>query len=132
MPIFRTPSTTAGADRPATAASSTPLSVSGLGLGPGPGLGRRSFLGLSLGAGAALALTACGGGSTSAAGGQGSTLKWGWNLTTSWDPVTSSAGWDVHSLSLVYSGLTTLDQAGNAIPALATSWKYNAEGTVIT
>ncbi|MFD7089836.1 ABC transporter substrate-binding protein [Streptomyces sp. NPDC059896] len=132
MPIFRTPSTTAGADRPATAASSTPLSGSGLGLGPGPGLGRRSFLGLSLGAGAALALTACGGGSTSVAGGQGSTLKWGWNLTTSWDPVTSSAGWDVHSLSLVYSGLTTLDQAGNAIPALATSWKYNAEGTVIT
>ncbi|MGW2510103.1 ABC transporter substrate-binding protein [Streptomyces scopuliridis] len=128
MPIFRTPSTTAGADRPATAPPSTPLSGSGL----GPGLGRRSFLGLSLGAGAALALTACGGGTTSSAGGQGSTLKWGWNLTTSWDPVTSSAGWDVHSLSLVYSGLTTLDQAGNAVPALATSWKYNAEGTVVT
>ncbi|MFE7566294.1 ABC transporter substrate-binding protein [Streptomyces sp. NPDC057539] len=134
MPILRTPSTTAGADRPATAPPSTPPSGSGPGiaLGPAPGLGRRSFLGLSLGAGAALALTACGGGTTSSAGAQGATLKWGWNLTTSWDPVTSSAGWDVHSLSLVYSGLTTLDQAGNAVPALATSWKYNAEGTVVT
>ncbi|MFE4827836.1 ABC transporter substrate-binding protein [Streptomyces sp. NPDC056672] len=124
MPIFRTSSTTAGADRPAITPSSVPLSL--------PGPGRRSFLGLALGAGAALALSACGGGATSSAGGRGGTLKWGWALPTSWDPVTSSAGWDVHSLSLVYAALTTLDQRGNAVPALAASWKYNEDGTVVT
>ncbi|MFB6673633.1 ABC transporter substrate-binding protein [Streptomyces sp. NPDC056390] len=97
-----------------------------------PALGRRSFLGLTLGAGASLALTACGGESTSAAGTAQGTLKWGWDLPTSWDPVTSSAGWDVHSLSLVYAGLTKLDEKGTAVPALATSWKYNEEGTVVT
>ncbi|MFF2521253.1 ABC transporter substrate-binding protein [Streptomyces liangshanensis] len=97
-----------------------------------PGLGRRSFLGLSLGAGAALTLAACGGGSASTAGGQAATLKWGWALPTSWDPVTSSAGWDVHALSLVYAGLTRLDLTGKAVPALATSWKYNEDGTVVT
>ncbi|RDG35969.1 ABC transporter substrate-binding protein [Streptomyces corynorhini] len=118
MPFLRSPSPTSGAARPG---------------GPTPsGASRRTFLGLSLGAGAALALTACGGQPGPAAAGRGSTLKWGWNLTTSWDPVTSSAGWDVHSLSLVYSGLTTLDESGGAVPALATSWKYNDSGTVVT
>ncbi|MFD8968685.1 ABC transporter substrate-binding protein [Streptomyces sp. NPDC059568] len=124
MPIFRTSSTTAGADRPAISSSHARLSR--------PGPGRRSFLGLALGAGAALALTACGGQPTSTASGRGGTLKWGWALPTSWDPVTSSAGWDVHSLSLVYAALTTLDQRGNAVPALAASWKYNDDGTVVT
>ncbi|MGW6753433.1 ABC transporter substrate-binding protein [Streptomyces sp. NPDC055006] len=95
-------------------------------------LDRRSFLGLSLGAGAALTLSACGGGSSSAAGGATSTLKWGWALPTSWDPLTSSAGWDVHSLSLVYAGLTKLDEQGDAVPALATAWRYNTEGTLVT
>ncbi|MFJ6567891.1 ABC transporter substrate-binding protein [Streptomyces sp. NPDC091292] len=95
-------------------------------------LGRRSFLGLSLGAGAAVALTACGGGSTSATGAGQSTLKWGWALPTSWDPVTSSAGWDVHALSLVYAGLTKLDPRGEAVPALAKSWTYDTEGTTVT
>ncbi|MDX6354929.1 MAG: peptide/nickel transport system substrate-binding protein, partial [Streptomyces sp.] len=82
-------------------------------------LGRRSFLGLGLGAGAALALTACGGTSSgsSAAGTGTSVLKWGWALPTSWDPVFSSAGWDVHALSLVYAGLTKLDAKGSAVPA---------------
>ncbi|MDX3850079.1 ABC transporter substrate-binding protein [Streptomyces sp. AK02-01A] len=123
MPILRTSTTTAGADRPAAPQYASPSR---------PGLGRRSFLGLSLGAGAALALTACGGEATSAAGGGAATLKWGWDLPTSWDPVTSSAGWDVHSLSLVYAGLTKLDPTGKAVPALATSWTYNSEGTVVT
>lgn len=97
-------------------------------------LGRRSFLGLGLGAGAALALTACGGSSTggSASGTGASVLKWGWALPTSWDPVFSSAGWDVHALSLVYAGLTKLDPAGSAVPALATSWTYDSAGTKVT
>lgn len=98
-----------------------------------PALARRSFLGLGLGAGAAAALSACGGGSapgSSAAG--GGTLKWGWALPTSWDPVFSSAGWDVHDLSLVYSALTKLDASGTAVPALASSWSYDAKGTEVT
>ncbi|MFJ4713646.1 ABC transporter substrate-binding protein [Streptomyces sp. NPDC088785] len=95
-------------------------------------LARRSFLGVSLAAGASLALTACGGQSTSTARSGGGTLKWGWDLPTSWDPVTSSAGWDVHSLSLVYAGLTQLDPKGDAVPALATSWKYDDAGTAVT
>ncbi|GAA4877716.1 ABC transporter substrate-binding protein [Kitasatospora terrestris] len=104
---------------------------------PSSPLARRSFLGLGLGAGAALALAACGGttvapsGSADAAGSSG-TLKWGWALPTSWDPVFSSAGWDVHVLSLVYAGLTKLDESGKAVPALAASWKYDADGTRLT
>ncbi|RAJ58349.1 peptide/nickel transport system substrate-binding protein [Streptomyces sp. Amel2xB2] len=100
---------------------------------PSPGgPDRRSFLGLSLGAGAALLLSACGGESTESGSGAGGTLKWGWDLPTSWDPVTSSAGWDVHSLSLVYSGLTKLGPGGEAVPGLAESWKYNKEGTSVS
>jgi ABC-type transport system substrate-binding protein len=100
--------------------------------GTGP-LARRSFLGLGLGAGAAVALTACGSGSSaSSSGASQGTLKWGWELPTSWDPIFSSAGWDVHDLSLVYSALTKLDPHGNPVPALASAWKYNAAGTEIT
>jgi peptide/nickel transport system substrate-binding protein len=93
-------------------------------------------------AAAVLSLAACGGtatagstgstGSAKTGGAASGTLKWGWALPTSWDPVTSSAGWDVHALSLVYSGLTQEDAAGNAVPAVASSWKYNAAGTEIT
>ncbi|MFI9100327.1 ABC transporter substrate-binding protein [Streptomyces fildesensis] len=118
MQTFRTPSTTADADRPATLPA---------------GLGRRSFLGLALGAGAVLTLAACGSDATPAtAGGTGGTLKWGWALPTSWDPVTSSAGWDVHVLSLVYAGLTKENEKGDPVPALAESWKYTADGTSVT
>src|SRR6185369_15099566 len=97
-------------------------------------LSRRSFLGLGAALGAATLLAACGDGTTGpgAAGGTGGTLKWGWALPTSWDPVTSSAGWDVHVLSLVYAGLTKLDEQGKAAPALATGWKYNADGTEVS
>lgn len=98
-----------------------------------PALARRSLLGLGLGAGAAAALSACGGGSTSGASSTGGgTLKWGSSLPTSWDPVFSSAGWDVHDLSLVYSALTKLDAKGNAVPALASAWSYDAKGTELT
>ena len=103
-------------------------------------LSRRGVLGIAagIGAGSALTLAGCSAGPSSdtdaAAGadGAGGTLKWGWDLPTSWDPITSSAGWDVHALSLVYAGLTQEDESGDAIPALATGWQYNTEGTQVT
>ena len=99
-------------------------------------VGRRGFLGLGLGAGSALLLAACGAstkaGSAAAGGGPSGTITWAWDLPTSWDPITSSAGWDVHALSLAYAGLTQEDEKGDAIPALASGWQYNADGTQIT
>jgi peptide/nickel transport system substrate-binding protein len=59
-------------------------------------------------------------------------LKWGFALPTSWDPVTSSTGNDINTISLVYASLTKLDPKGTAGPALAESWKYNADGTAVT
>ena len=86
------------------------------------------------------ALAACGSasggspGSGSSAGGAGAsgTLNWEWQLPTSWDPVTSSAGWDMHALGLVYASLTTLDPAGDVGPGLASSWTYAADGKSVT
>jgi peptide/nickel transport system substrate-binding protein len=60
------------------------------------------------------------------------TLNWEWALPTSWDPVTSSAGWDVHVLSLVYASITRLNPAGQAGPGLASSWKYAPGGKSVT
>ena len=97
---------------------------------------RRGFFGLGLGAGGSLLLAACGasavGAATASGSGPGGTVKWGWDLPTSWDPVTSSAGWDVHALSLVYAGLTQEDEKGDPVPALAGGWKYDAGGTRVT
>jgi peptide/nickel transport system substrate-binding protein len=70
--------------------------------------------------------------SSSVAAGASGTLNWEWELPTSWDPVTSSAGWDVHALGLVYASITTLDPHGTAEPGLATSWKYAANGKSVT
>lgn len=105
---------------------------------PGAALARRSVRRLAAAA-AALLLSACGtaeansgGGAPSGNGGPSGTVKFGWALPTSWDPVTSSAGWDVHALSLVYDGLTQEDEKGNAVPGVASSWKYNADGTQVT
>ncbi len=95
-------------------------------------LTRRSLLGITLGAGAGAALTACGGAAPATAGGTSGTLKWGWDLPTSWDPVTSSAGWDVHALSLVYAGLTKEDPKGDPVPALAGAWKYTPDGRSVS
>lgn len=102
-------------------------------------LSRRGVLGIAagIGAGSALTLAGCGASSSdaadaAAAGGVGGTLKWGWDLPTSWDPIKSSAGWDVHALSLVYASLTQEDAAGNAIPALASAWQYNTAGTEVS
>ncbi|GAA1855585.1 ABC transporter substrate-binding protein [Pseudonocardia ailaonensis] len=82
----------------------------------------------ALAAAAAFALAGCGG----AAGSGGTTLKWGFYLPTSWDPVTSSTGNDINTISLVYASLTQLDEKGNAGPGLAEGWKYNADGTAVT
>jgi ABC-type transport system substrate-binding protein len=103
---------------------------------------------------AALVLAACGSSATptvqsgGASGGQGSatasdvsstgsggasgTLNWEWELPTSWDPVTSTAGWDVHVLSLVYASITRLNPNGSAGPGLARSWRYSDGGRAVT
>jgi ABC-type transport system substrate-binding protein len=86
------------------------------------------------------ALAACGSasdgspGSGSSAGSSGAsgTLNWEWQLPTSWDPVTSSAGWDMHVLGLVYASLTTLNPAGDVVPGLASSWTYAGNGKSVT
>src|SRR5271170_5179410 len=64
--------------------------------------------------------------------GASGTLNWEWELPTSWDPVTSSAGWDMHALGLVYASITTLDTSGTVQPGLASSWKYAADGKSVT
>ncbi len=73
-----------------------------------------------------------GSGGSSAGGSNDGTLNWEWQLPTSWDPITSSAGWDVHDLSLVYSSITSLDAKGNAIPGVASSWVFSADGKTVT
>ena len=96
-------------------------------------------------AAAILALAACGssasGTGSAASGGSGSTastdgasgtLNWEWELPTSWDPVTSSAGWDMHALGLVYASITSLDPSGTVVPGLATSWTYAPDGKSVT
>ncbi|WP_455905263.1 ABC transporter substrate-binding protein [Microbacterium sp.] len=82
---------------------------------------------------ATLALAGCAGASDAPSDSSDATsLTWGWALPTSWDPVTSTAGWDTHALALVYDGLTQLDTEGEVVPGLAESWEYNADGTAIT
>src|ERR1700689_3985916 len=79
------------------------------------------------------AVAACGSGGSTATGtdaaaagasGASGTLNWEWELPTSWDPVTSSAGWDMHALGLVYASITTLDPKGTVEAGLASAWKY--------
>jgi len=87
----------------------------------------------ALAASAALLLAGCSG---AAQGGESdetpTTLRWAFSLPTSWDPVTSSTGNDINTLSLVYASLTQLDEEGNAGPGLAESWEYNDDGTAVT
>ena len=66
------------------------------------------------------------------AAGKAATLKWGYNLPTRWDPVTSVTGYDIHLLSLTYSGLTRLNEKGEAEPALAESWRFSPDGEALT
>lgn len=60
------------------------------------------------------------------------TLNWEWQLPSSWDPVTSTEGWDVHVLGLVYASLTSLNAKGTVQPGLATSWTYADGGKSVT
>ena len=82
---------------------------------------------------AALLLSACA--SSAGAAGDSATpavVKWGFGLPTSWDPVTSSTGNDINTISLVYASLTQLDEDGVAGPGLAESWEYNETGDEVT
>src|SRR5580692_1999097 len=105
-----------------------------------PGLARRLAAGAAAGIViAAVAACGSGGGSTAgaaddAAGASGAsgTLNWEWELPTSWDPVTSSAGWDMHALGLVYASITTLDPKGTVEAGLASSWQYAPNGKSVT
>ena len=97
------------------------------------GIAGAAVLALSLLAAACGSSTSSSAGSaSSASAGPTGTLNWEWELPTSWDPVTSSAGWDVHALGLVYASITMLDPHGTAEPGLATSWKYAANGKSVT
>ena len=83
---------------------------------------RRSALRVStriaaLATAATLALTGCASAGSPAGTSEPTSLTWGWALPTSWDPVTSTAGWDTHALALVYDGLTQLDIDGEVVPA---------------
>jgi len=69
---------------------------------------------------------------SAASAGVSGTINWEWELPTSWDPVTSTAGWDVHVLGLVYASITTLSPSGDVKPGLASSWKYGPDGKSVT
>jgi peptide/nickel transport system substrate-binding protein len=100
---------------------------------------RRSLMAFAAVFAVSILAAACGSSASSSAGstsvttaGASGTLNWEWELPTSWDPVTSSAGWDVHVLGLVYASITSLDPAGNVAPGLATSWTYAPSGKSVT
>src|SRR5699024_6513208 len=58
-------------------------------------------------------------------------LTWGWRLPSTGHSA-RGIGYDVHVLSLVYSGLTRLDPEGQLAPDLAQSWTYNEAGDAVT
>jgi len=61
------------------------------------------------------------------------TLNWAsTNAPSSWDPVIDGSGANFRVTSLAYASLTSTDAKGKAVPALAKSWKYNADGTQVT
>ena len=93
-----------------------------------PRTGSRAAALAALFAVAELLLAGCG----ARASGPPDTLRWSFNLPTSWDPVTSSTGNDINTLSLTYASLTQLDAQGTAVPGLAASWRYNGDGTAVT
>lgn len=79
----------------------------------------------------ALVLSSCAGSAGGAGQPANQVLRWGWTLPTTWDSATA-IGYDVHVLSLVYSGLTKLSVEGDVEPDLAESWTYNDAGDAVT
>lgn len=78
-----------------------------------------------------LALAGCGSPSGSSAG---NVVKWGQSGPPpgDWDPVVTGATGATINLTPIYEPLLTQDENGNPAPALAESWKYNADGTAVT
>ncbi len=114
---------------------------------PHPRRRRRYGVALgALGALAALLLSACSSGSSQAedasnaaavqsgsAGGDSGTLKWATTyFPTHWDPVVNGSGATFRIAALVYESLTRTDDKGNAVPGLAQSWDFSADGTSVT
>jgi peptide/nickel transport system substrate-binding protein len=86
---------------------------------------------------AALALAGCTSspstGSASGSTTDNGTLNWAAAYApSSWDPVVNGSGAAFRITSLAYSSLTSTNAKGEAVPALAKSWKYNSDGTQVT
>lgn len=81
---------------------------------------------------ATMVMAGCSASAGASSSSEATSLTWGWRLPTSWDPVTSTAGWDTHALALVYDGLTQLDEKGEVVPGIAEKWDYSPDGTAIT
>lgn len=97
-----------------------------------PGRLRARLLGAVLTLALAALTAACAGTIPTAEAIKSGTLNWEWQLPSSWDPVTSTEGWDVHVLGLVYASLTSLNAKGTVQPGLATSWTYADGGKSVT
>jgi peptide/nickel transport system substrate-binding protein len=80
-------------------------------------------------------VTACGSSndSASSSGAGSSVINWAYTSGfPSWDPVVVGATSATQVLSTIYEPLFTLNAQNQVKPALATDWKYNADGTAIT
>lgn len=118
--------------RPVTLRFETLVSTASALLASGAMTSHRTLPALAVLSIATLAMAGCGASAGASSTDDTTSLTWGWNLPTSWDPVTSTAGWDTHALALVYDGLTQLDEKGEVVPGLAETWEYSADGTAIT
>ena len=82
---------------------------------------------------AACSSSGAGGSATTTAGADGGTLKWASSYApTSWDPVVNGSGASFRITGLAYASLTNINAKGEAVPGLASSWKYNGDGTEVT
>jgi peptide/nickel transport system substrate-binding protein len=93
---------------------------------------------VAMGAVTTLVLTACsssgsGGTGTGGTGSGNATLKWATSyFPTHWDPVVNGSGATFRLGALVYESLTRTDAKGNAVPGLAQSWDFSADGKSVT
>lgn len=71
-------------------------------------------------------------GATQVAAAKAVTVKWAYQLPTSWDPVTSRTGADINTVSLAYASLTRLDKTGAVQPSLAKAWTFSPDGLAVT